>query len=84
MSSFAISRVSDPRPAAYALVRSAREDQGDQAAIVQKQKSEAMRAIAEAGAQQRTAAQEAREAEAARQRAALVQSTTGTALNVYA
>ncbi|WP_035856755.1 hypothetical protein [Cryptosporangium arvum] len=84
MSSFAIGSVSDPRPAAYALVRSAMEGQGDQAAIAQKQKSDAVRAIAEAGAQQRVAAQEAREAEAARQHAALVQATTGTTLNVYA
>ncbi|MFG1924171.1 hypothetical protein [Cryptosporangium sp. NPDC048952] len=79
-----ISSVSDPRPAAYALVRSAMEGQEDQAAVASKQKGEAVRAIAEAGAQQRVASQEAREAEAARQHAALVQATTGTSLNVYA
>ena len=84
MSSFAISPVSDPRPAAFALVRDAADNRADEAAEVRKQKSEAVRSIAEAGAQQRVAAQQAREAEAARMHAALVQATTGSVLNVYA
>lgn len=84
MSSYSVGGVSDARPAAYALLRSANENRAAENAIARQQKADAQQRVTETTAQQRAAASAERQAAAARQQATLVQATTGAVLNVYA
>ncbi|SHM52909.1 hypothetical protein [Cryptosporangium aurantiacum] len=84
MSSFAISGSSDPRPAAYALARAASQDRAGQNAAVRQSRADEQQRVAEVAVAQQSSAVQERQAEAARQQAALVQATTGAVLNVYA
>jgi len=84
MSSFAISGVSDARPAAFALLRDAAETRAAHNAEARQQKADAVARVTQATAQQRAIAAQERQADAARQQAVLIQATTGSVLNVYA
>lgn len=83
MSSFALSGVSDTRPAAFALLRSAAENRTAENAEARQQKVDAQQRVSEATAQQRAAAAQERQADAARQQAVLIQASTGSVLNIY-
>ncbi|GAA3382141.1 hypothetical protein [Cryptosporangium minutisporangium] len=84
MSSLAISGPIDPRPAAYAALRAAGEGRTEQNSAVRQQRADEQQRVAEVGAQQRSSATQERQADAARQQAALVLASTGAVLNVYA
>ena len=84
MSSFAPGGVSDARPAAFALLRSAAENRATENTAARQQRMDAQQRVSETATEQRSAAAQERQADAARQQAMLVQAATGSVLNVYA
>ncbi|TQS40268.1 hypothetical protein [Cryptosporangium phraense] len=84
MSLLAVTGKADYRPASYAAVRDANDNRAAANAELRQQRADAQQRVGELTAQERVADTRDRQADAARQQAALVQATTGSVLNVYA